>query len=257
LRDIAVFLFLVLFGLVAWTTGVFSAASGQPPPQVQQEPEQLAAGASSPQAASSTPALNLPLDDDARLWPSASQAAPAPERLSPDLPVDHPLETDPLKYTRNQAQKAEKVRRVIIPSLKVDAKVWFVPYNGETWNIATLGKDVAWLGDIAGESSGQNIVLAGHFSVEFGADGPFRYLSRLAPGARVIVYTDQKIYTYEVRELAIIGNTDDYVVAPTVEPQLTLLTCETWDEETEKFLRRRVVFADLVREEFLDPVGVD
>jgi LPXTG-site transpeptidase (sortase) family protein len=84
--------------------------------------------------------------------------------------------------------------------------------------------------------------------------GPFRFLDRLKAGAEVRVYTQQKVYTYQVREQVVVEETDSEVVANTVLPQLTLITCSNWSESEGDYLRRRAVFADLVQVQAAAPV---
>jgi sortase (surface protein transpeptidase) len=48
-----------------------------------------------------------------------------------------------------------------------------------------------------------------------------------------------------VRDQVLVYPEDSSVLADTSNPQLTLITCHTWDEETLSYLRRLVVNADL------------
>jgi LPXTG-site transpeptidase (sortase) family protein len=102
---------------------------------------------------------------------------------------------------------------------------------------------------MTGDETVRNLVLAGHVTVRDGSHGPFRYVSRLAPGARLIVYTERYIQTYQVRELSLVDPEDAYVTEDTTQSQLTLLTCATWNEKTKTYLRRQVIIADLIKVE--------
>ena len=79
--------------------------------------------------------------------------------------------------------------------------------------------------------------------------GPFRYLWKLNPGEEIILYDGYLIYTYVVREQLLVYPEQSSVLNDTSQPQLTLITCTTWDEETLSYLRRLVVFADLEKVE--------
>jgi sortase A len=79
-----------------------------------------------------------------------------------------------------------------------------------------------------------------------GSNGPFRYLSRLKPGDEVLVYTSDQILTYQIRESVRVYPEDVSVIEETSKPQLSLVTCIDWDENTKTYLRRLVVFGDLV-----------
>lgn len=135
--------------------------------------------------------------------------------------------------------------RVVIPSLKVNANVISKSYSQLTWDLSDLEQDVAVLEDIPDQQPENNILLAGHITVYNGSNGPFRYISKLEPGQQVILYNDQFKYTYTVRDQVLVYPDDTYVLQDTSKPQLTLITCATWDEETLSYLRRRVIFADL------------
>jgi LPXTG-site transpeptidase (sortase) family protein len=251
LRDLFVFLFLFLLGLAVWTTGLFPAAPAQAVPAVEPEVEQKLP------AVESSPALQVPDSGE----PTVSQAKSASSRTAIRTGIEADRVKSPVRRSTERKERSDArdpvpnepvIQRIVIPSLKVDGQVVDIPFNGVTWDISTLGQDIARLGEVPGENAGKNIVLAGHFSVSRIEIGPFRYISRLDVGEPILVYTDRIVYIYQVREHAVVGDQDARVIAYTSEPQLTLLTCETWDEETGKFLRRRVVFADLVRSE---PLG--
>ena len=156
------------------------------------------------------------------------------------------------KYRRKvtePSQTSPEFERIIIPSLKVNAPIISKPYSELTWDISNLGQDVAALNDIPNQTSENNIVFAGHVTVRNGSHGPFRYLWKLNPGEEIILYDDYMIYTYVVREQLLVYPEQSSVLNDTSQPQLTLITCTTWDEETLSYLRRLVVFADLEKVE--------
>jgi LPXTG-site transpeptidase (sortase) family protein len=165
------------------------------------------------------------------------------------------------RYPAFEAERVEEPdrtapERLVIPVLGVDAKIVLKPFTGKTWDIRGLRTDVAWLEGTAhpGDEEG-NTVLAGHIMVKNLGRGPFRFLDRLKPGARIVVYTEEKIYAYQVREQVVVKETEGEVTMDTGKAQLTLLTCTTWDPEKETYLRRRAVFADLVEVKPLLPEG--
>ena len=147
------------------------------------------------------------------------------------------------------SETGNSVIRLVIPDLRLDAPVRYIPFVGNTWDINDLEQSVAWLGNMNEDDTVRNLVLAGHVTVFDGSHGPFRYLSRLTPGAKLVVYTDQYIYTYQVRELSIVKPEDAYLTGDTPQSQLTLITCATWNEKTKSYLRRQVVIADLLKVE--------
>ena len=66
------------------------------------------------------------------------------------------------------------------------------------------------------------MVLSAHNDV-FGQ--LFRDLDKLKPGDEVILYTQQKAYTYVVRQTQIVEPTQVEVMAATREPVVTLISC--------------------------------
>ena len=150
--------------------------------------------------------------------------------------VDTKIDEDPI---------AREYERLIIPTLKVNGKVVLKSYSELSWDLTTLGQDIAVLDDIPGQSTENNIIFAGHVTVRNGSNGPFRSLWKLNPGEKIILHDDQFVYTYIVRDQVLVYPEDSSVLADTSHPQLTLITCHTWDEESLSYLRRLVVSADL------------
>lgn len=155
--------------------------------------------------------------------------------------------TRPIKVEKvaDESQGDNIYERLLIPSLKVNGKLHSIPYSELTWDLTTLGQDLALLEDIPGRANENNIVIAGHITVRNGSNGPFRYLWKLNPGEKVILQDDRFVYTYVVREQILVYPEQSSVIADSENPQLTLITCHTWNEETLSYLRRLVIFADL------------
>jgi sortase A len=124
-----------------------------------------------------------------------------------------------------------------------------VPYDGITWLISGLQQEVAWMGNTSWPGLGSNTGLAGHVTVAGMGDGPFRHLDELPDGELVLIYTEQNIYTYQVRESEVTDDSDMSVALPSNNPQITLITCVNWDQDSRTYLNRLVVVADLVSTE--------
>jgi LPXTG-site transpeptidase (sortase) family protein len=165
---------------------------------------------------------------------------PTPEFVNTPAPGEPEPDTSP-------------ANRIVIPSLTLDTEVAYVPFDDTslTWLIAGLRQEVAWLGESSWPGLGSNTVLAGHVTVAGLGNGPFRYLENLAAGDQITVYTEQNLYTYQVRDQFTVNETDMAVTDPTTNPQLTLVTCTGWDSELEVYRFRLIVVADLVR---TDPI---
>ena len=106
--------------------------------------------------------------------------------------------------------------RIQIPALSIDAPI----VQGDGWEQLKKG-----VGQNVGSSNpGQdgNVVLSAHNDV-YGEI--FRYLDRLAPGDQVIVYTQQRQYTYVVDRTILVEPTAVEVMASTGTPTVTLISC--------------------------------
>lgn len=189
--------------------------------------------------------------------PSAIPYQPASAFSTPEVqPLltlpDYPIPTPVLSATPAQGEPeldTSPVVRIVIPTLLLDTVVKYVPYDGFTWLIGGLSGEVAWLGNTSWPGLGSNTALAGHVTVAGYGDGPFRYLEDVPVGEVVILYTEHNIYTYQVRESRVTTMDDMAVTFGSQNPQVTLITCVDWDDETEMYLNRLIVVGDLVRTE--------
>lgn len=133
--------------------------------------------------------------------------------------------------------------RLIIPKLSVDAKILPVPIINGDWDVKRVVMEVGWLEGTALVGARGNTGLAGHVSLKCCGDGPFRWLEKLAPGDEVVLQIDEQSYRYHVVELRVVDPTEVSVMAPTADPQLTLVTCNDWDASKAEFVKRLVVIA--------------
>ncbi len=110
----------------------------------------------------------------------------------------------------------EQAIRIQIPAIKVDAPI----VQGDGWE--QLKKGVGQ--HIGSANPGQvgNVVLSAHNDV-FGEI--FRDLDRLKPGDVIVLYTNQRQYTYVVSETFIVEPTRVEVMYPTPDPVVTLISC--------------------------------
>jgi LPXTG-site transpeptidase (sortase) family protein len=225
----------------------------QMPPVVDhRSPLQPAAQKPQPEQALSPPPTAQPGGDDRPAETLPELVAALADHLPPEVsatalpPVPNATESEEIPAGEEEIDRG-LIQYLLIPSLKVDARVVAKPLKDGTWKIDGLRDNVALLEGTSLPGLGGNTVLAGHIMVRYIGDGPFRYLSRLTPGAQVIALTAENAYTYRVREQQLVGVEDVGVTGPSENSQLTLLTCSNWDDQTESYLRRRVVVADLVK----------
>src|SRR3990170_4429531 len=248
LKGAGILLFLTPFALMLWTSRMPSA--GLPPPPSLAEEE--AARARLPAVAPARKDTLLSTRPSAQEKPRA-EFAPLKHKAS-TYPPRSPIIT---QSSANGIERKDAITRLVIPPLRVDARVYSVPYDGTTWEIENLDQDVAWLEPPAGVNLDNNTVLAGHITLDSAKNGPFRYLFLLAPGDRVRVYTEKYVYLYAVTDQQIVDATDASVITAAEQPQLTLVTRTDWDEQAHFYRRRRIVFARLIAVETRVRSGVD
>jgi sortase A len=126
----------------------------------------------------------------------------------------------------------DQALRIQIPALKIDAPV----VQGDGWE--QLKKGVGQ--NIGSANPGQtgNVILSAHNDV-YGE--LFRYLDKLQPGDQVVLYTQQRPYTYVVDRTAIVEPTAVEVMASTGSPTVTLISCYPYLVDKQRI----VVFARL------------
>ena len=106
--------------------------------------------------------------------------------------------------------------RIQIPAIEIDAPV----VQGDGWE--QLKKGVGQNRGSANPGQNGNVVLSAHNDV-YGE--LFRFLDKLQPGDQVVLYTQQRQYTYVVDRTAIVEPTAVEVMAPTENPTVTLISC--------------------------------
>jgi LPXTG-site transpeptidase (sortase) family protein len=190
-------------------------------------------------------------------WQPAS-AFSTPDSVVPIVTLpDYPVPTPVLTVTPRPGEigpDTSSITRIVIPALMLDTEVKYVPYDGYTWLINGLRSEIAWMGDTSWPGLGGNTGLAGHVTVAGMGDGPFRHLDELPTGEVIILYTEQNIYTYQVRTNMITDDEDMSVVDQTDNPQISLITCIDWSDDAKTYINRLVVVADLLRTE---PITMD
>ena len=106
--------------------------------------------------------------------------------------------------------------RIQIPAIDIDAPV----VQGDGWE--QLKKGVGQNIGSANPGQNGNVVLSAHNDV-YGE--LFRYLDKLQSGDQVVLYTQQRQYTYVVDRTALVEPTAVEVMASTGNPTVTLISC--------------------------------
>ncbi|HSV86358.1 MAG TPA: sortase, partial [Levilinea sp.] len=117
--------------------------------------------------------------------------------------------------------------RIQIPAIGVDAPV----VQGDGWE--QLKKGVGQHIGTPNPGENGNIVLSAHNDV-FGEI--FRDLDQLSEGDKVILYSNQRSYTYIVHKSQIVEPTRVEVMAPTIEPVVTLISCYPYRVNTQRIV---------------------
>jgi len=130
-------------------------------------------------------------------------------------------------------QGPEQAQRLQIPAINVDAPV----VQGDGWE--QLKKGVGQHIGTPNPGQNGNLVLSAHDDV-FGEI--FKDLDQLKVGDQIIVYTNQKSYTYQVTDSQIVLPTQVEVMAPSQNPTITLISCYPYGVDN----KRIVITADLV-----------
>jgi sortase A len=122
--------------------------------------------------------------------------------------------------------------RLQIPAIKIDAPV----VQGDGWE--QLKKGVGQNISSANPGQAGNVILSAHNDV-YGE--LFRNLDKLQPGDQVVLYTQQRQYTYVVDRTAVVEPTAVEVMASTGSPTVTLISCYPYLVDKQRI----VVFARL------------
>jgi LPXTG-site transpeptidase (sortase) family protein len=243
MRKIGVIFILVLIGMLIWRASL-QEIPGQSPRMVSATAQLEARSGTTPSVSIDHTLPELPVEKIAH---KKSQVIPAPSKGHAGIESDLENEAGTKRedIIREHVQVTKEFERLLIPSLKVNASIISKPYSELTWDLSNLGQEVAFLTDIPNQTSEKNVVLAGHVTVRDGSHGPFRYLWKLNSGDQVILRDKNSVYTYSVREQILVYPEETSILNDTPEPQLVLITCTTWDEDTLSYLRRRIIIADL------------
>ena len=162
------------------------------------------------------PSGHTPPDEQGRSRPNVEEI---PEHLRP---LVQSLEQIPIP-----TPGPEQAIRIQIPAINVDAPV----VQGVGWE--QLKKGVGQVIGTANPGENGNMVLSAHNDI-FGEI--FRYLDQLKPGDEVIVYTNQRSYTYIVTGWKIVEPTQVEVMEPTPNATATLISCYPYRVDTKRIV---------------------
>ncbi len=168
------------------------------------------------------PSGHTPPDANGNTHPNDAEI---PEHLRPMVQSLANIPTPP--------PSADQAIRIQAPAIKLDAPV----VQGDGWE--QLKKGVGQHVGSSNPGQGGNVVLSAHDDV-YGE--LFRYLDRLQPGDQVILYTQQRQFTYLVDRTVIVKPTQVEVMAATSDSTVTLISCYPYLVDSDRI----VVFAKLL-----------
>jgi len=172
---------------------------------------------------------------------------PVPTKiLTPETKLSPPESESASIDLNEQEPDLSQITRLVIPKLGLDNSVVYAPFDGLTWQISELGENIGWMENTSIPGLGSNTALSAHVTADDSSEGPFKHLQDLDTGDIVEVFTDEKVYTYAVSGQEIVSDTDFSIIEPTIDPQLTLITCSGWHVGLATYLERLVVYSDLV-----------
>lgn len=121
----------------------------------------------------------------------------------------------------------EHAIQIQVPAIGIDAPI----VQGDGWE--QLKKGVGQHIGTANPGTNGNLVLSAHNDI-FGEI--FRDLDRLKPGDVIIIYTNQRSYTYVITGWKIVEPTQVEVMAPTSYPATTLISCYPYRVDTQRIV---------------------
>ncbi len=141
------------------------------------------------------------------------------------------------------ASPAPRHATLFIPGVGISAAIITAFLDGESWNVSQLGGNVGHLQGTAWLGTPGNLVLAGHVTLRDGSRGIFAAIAEMQPGDSVYIIEDDVEWHYQVVERRNVAPNDLSVLYPTEAPELTLITCDSYDFFSDSYLERVVVQA--------------
>ncbi len=136
---------------------------------------------------------------------------------------------------------------LVIPKLSLQVEILTVPFADGAWDVTWLGAQAGYLEGSAYPTWAGNTILTAHASTPINTKGIFSEIHTLSYGDNIHIRAHGMTYTYEVRSQSLI-RAGDLQAAFREEDYdwVTLLTCEGYDPDFDRFTFRRIVRAVLV-----------
>lgn len=135
---------------------------------------------------------------------------------------------------------------LVIPSLEINIPILGIELRNGTWDVSWLWDQAGWLEETAYPTRNGNSVLTAHVVTADGKNGPFAHLKTLTVDDYVFIYNSGFRYIYKVDSINYVKPDNLSVFSHEDDSWLTLITCDSYDEEKGVYLLRVVVRTRLV-----------
>lgn len=139
--------------------------------------------------------------------------------------------------------------RIISDKANLSTQITSLYYalNTDNWDLSFLGGLAGHLQGTPNFGAGGNYVLAGHVELKDGGIGPFANIHLLKVGDGITIIGDQApnpaVMQYTVTDVKKVQPQDFGVMRNHGYEELTLITCDDWDQKTASYGSRIIVHA--------------
>jgi len=186
----------------------------------------------------------------AEALPSRGELISAAQRLAEQSPTDEPTAVDETEIAADidDDSGTHPITGLRIASINLETEVVvaeFSEQDGGTWFVPRFKAGHAEFTAGAGEIG--NAVLFGHVT-SLSLGNVFEQLHRVHRGDTIEVFSNDRLYDYQVTELRTVSRTDISVLDPTDVPAISLITCTgAWLPQLHDYAERLVVRGELVQ----------
>jgi LPXTG-site transpeptidase (sortase) family protein len=136
--------------------------------------------------------------------------------------------------------------------LDVNIPIFGVELRNGNWDVSWLWDQAGWLEGTTYPTSNGNSLLTAHVVTADGKNGPFANLKTLTVDDYVFIYNSRNRYIYKVNSINFVKPDDMSVFSHKDDSWITLITCDSYDEEIGTYLLRVVVRTQLVEVQELE-----
>jgi len=162
-----------------------------------------------------------------------SPGASTPLTPGPSDAGDAATATPPTQKPKPAPWEAGAPRRLVVPSMGIDAPVMPIATRGDTLVQPSDPQQLGWWADGAKPGAKRGSALVTGHTVHTGG-GALDDLEEVEVGSRMVVRTDQGKVVYEVERVKVFGkgtiaDEAERLFSQEVPGRLVVITCEDWD----------------------------